>query len=179
MPQAEDHTDFQEEQHWIAEAQRDSANFEPLYNRYYDEIFRFIYRRTDREALTADLCSQTFYNALVNLKKYRWTGRPFVAWLYRIAANEINKYFRDQRPVFLIEEDKVVESFKEQELTPQSEDLVRIFKVLSDEEVRLLELKYFEGKTFKEIAAIQDISESSCKMRVYRLLERMKQLLQP
>ncbi len=179
MPQAEHHTDFQEEQHWIAEAQRDPQCFEPLYNRYYDEIFRFIYRRTDREALTADLCSQTFYKALVNLKKYRWTGRPFVAWLYRIAANEVNKHFRDQRPVFLIEEEKVLDSLNEEEVSTDPDELVRIFQMLSEEEVRLLELKYFEGKTFKEIAAIEGITESSSKMRVYRLLERIKQLLQP
>lgn len=179
MPQADYHTDFQEEQHWIAEAQRDPGCFEPLYNRYYDEIFRFIYRRTDRESLTADLSSQTFYKALINIKKYRWTGRPFVAWLYRIATNEVNKYYRDKRPVFLIEEEKVWESLNEEEVIPNSDDLVRVFNVLTDEEVRLLELKYFEGKTFREIAAIQDITESSCKMRVYRLLDRMKQLLQP
>ncbi len=179
MPEAKQHIDLQDEQQWIAEAKRDPQSFEPLYNRYYDEIFRFIYRRTDREALTADLCSQTFYKALLNLKKYQWTGRPFVAWLYRIASNELNRYFRDQKPVFVIEEDKIWESFQEVEMNPDTEDLIQVFTMLNEEEVHLLELKYFEQKTFREIADILDITESTSKMRLYRLLERMKQMLQP
>lgn len=179
MPEAKQHIDHQDEQQWIAEAKRDPQCFEPLYNRYYDEIFRFIYRRTDREALTADLCSQTFYKALINLKKYEWTGRPFVAWLYRIASNELNRYFRDQKPVFVIEEDKIWESLQEVELSPDTEDLIQVFSMLGEEEVHLLELKYFEQKTFREIADILEITESTSKMRLYRLLERIKQMLKP
>lgn len=179
MPEAKQHIDHQDEQQWIAEAQRDPQSFEPLYNRYYEEIFRFIYRRTDREQLTADICSQTFYKALLNLKKYQWTGRPFVAWLYRIASNELNRHFRDQKPVFVIEEDKMWDSFQEAEMSPDVEGLIRVFSLLTDEEVHLLELKYFEQKTFKEIADILDFTESAIKMRLYRLLERMKQMLPP
>ncbi len=178
MPEAKQHIEHQDEQQWIAEAQQDPQRFEPLYNRYYDEIFRFIYRRTDHEALTADICSQTFYKALLNLRKYKWTGRPFVAWLYRIATNELNRYFRDQKPVFIIEEDKIWESFNEVEILPGSDELIRVFSMLTEEEVHLLELKFFEQKTFKEIADILGLSESSSKMRLYRLLGRMKQMLQ-
>lgn len=179
MPEAKQHIDHRDEQQWIAEAQRDPQCFEPLYNRYYDEIFRFIYRRTDREALTADLCSQTFYKALLNLKKYQWTGRPFVAWLYRIASNELNRYYRDQKPVFVIEEDKIWEPLQEAEMNPNTEDLIQLFSILNEEDVHLLELKFFEQKTFREIADILEITESTSKMRLYRLLERMKQMLQP
>ena len=179
VPEAKQHIDQQDEQQWIAAAQKDPQHFEPLYNRYFDEIFRYVYRRTEREALTADICSQTFYKALLNLKKYQWTGKPFVAWLYRIAANELNRHFRDQQPVFVIEEDKLWESLLESEVSPDTEDLIRVFTLLEEEEVHLIELKYFEQKTFKEIAAILDITESTSKMRMYRLLERMKQMLQP
>lgn len=178
MPEAKQHIDYQDEQQWVAASKLDPQYFEPLYNRYYDEIFRFIYRRTDREALTADICSQTFYKALLNLKKYQWTGRPFVAWLYRIATNELNRYYRDQRPIFIIEEDKVWESIQEIEINPDVDDLIQLFSMLSREEVHLLELKYFEQKTFKEIADILDLTESTSKMRLYRLLGRMKQMLQ-
>ena len=40
------------------------------YEKYFDRIFNFIYRQTDDEALTGDLCSQTFLNALKNLGRY-------------------------------------------------------------------------------------------------------------
>jgi RNA polymerase sigma-70 factor (ECF subfamily) len=40
--------------------------------------------------------------------------------------------------------------------------------------MEVLELRFFEAKSFKEIAFILDISESGAKMRTYRALEKLK-----
>jgi RNA polymerase sigma-70 factor (ECF subfamily) len=53
--------------------------FGELYERYFDRIFNFIYRQTDDEELTADLCSQTFLNALKNAGKFEFRGVPVSA----------------------------------------------------------------------------------------------------
>ena len=37
--------------------------------------------------------------AMVNLTKYRDMGFPFSSWLYRIASNEVYKYYRDNNKV--------------------------------------------------------------------------------
>ena len=42
----------------IQAAQKDPARFRPLYNRYFEAIFRFVYNRTLNEELSSDLCSQ-------------------------------------------------------------------------------------------------------------------------
>ncbi len=171
---------LEKEREWISLAKEDIRYFEPLYDKYYDQIFRFIFRRTDDEALAADLCSQTFYKALSNLKKYRWMGRPLGAWLYQIAANEIRKHFRNRGQVFVIDIDRVEEVLdrdvnSEHLLTK----LTSILRDLNDEDLRLIELKFFEGQTFQGIAQLLSISESAAKMRIYRLLTRMRKLLQP
>ena len=78
----------------IRAAQADPARFKPLYEQYYESIFRFVYQRTGDEHLTADLCATVFLKALQNLKNYQFRGVPFSAWLYRIALNQVTQHFR-------------------------------------------------------------------------------------
>ena len=169
--------DLEEERSWVLEAQHDIEGFRPLYEKYHDEIFRFIYRRVENQTTTLELTSEVFYKALRNIKKYRWQGKPFVSWLYAIALNEIRKRHRNQQLVFLIEDDKVEEAI---EYEIQDEQLLRrVFARLTDNDLQLVEWKYFEGKTFKELAALMSLSESAVKMKLYRLLEKLKQELKP
>ncbi len=171
------HIDLETEQTCILRSQKDINHFQPLYEKYYDEIFRFIYRRVEDEMVAADLCSDTFYKALRNIKKFKWQGRPFGAWLYTIAANEIKKHYRKGTLLYLIEEDRIAAAMEEE--IDDSELLRAVFAQLSDDELVLLEWKFFEGKTFKEIALLNGQSESAVKMKVYRLLDRLKKTLRP
>ncbi|NJM24972.1 MAG: hypothetical protein HC859_05145 [Bacteroidia bacterium] len=78
----------------IRASQRDPSAFRPLYEKYYRTLFRFIlYRVADKE-VTADLTSQVFLKALLHLDKFQLRGFPFSSWLYRIAINECNDFFR-------------------------------------------------------------------------------------
>jgi RNA polymerase sigma-70 factor (ECF subfamily) len=153
--------------------------FGVLYEKYFDRIFNFIYRQTDDEDLTADLCSQTFLIALKNVGKYQFRGVPFSAWLYKIASNEVNKYYRKQKQtkVFSIEEMRIRELI-EQANEEYDEEIVRrlmnYLKELPTEMLQVLELRFFEDKDFKEIAFILEITESGAKMRTYRALDRLR-----
>lgn len=116
-----------------------------------------------------------------NLKKYRFRGVPFSAWLYRISANEVAAYYKisKKKQVFSLEEDifsEIVEENMDEEPVDHSE-LIAKMKTLSDTEVEVLELRFFEGKSFAEIAYILEISEASAKMRTYRSLEKLRKSL--
>ena len=84
--------EIRDEQQIVQKAKQDANAFGALYDRYFEGIFHFIYRRTDDEAVAGDLTSLTFLKALQNLKRYEFRGLPFSAWLFRIAANEVNKF---------------------------------------------------------------------------------------
>ena len=75
-------------------AVKNPAQFQVLYDRYFTVIFNYIFRKIDDEDITADLTSQTFLKAMRNLKKYKFKGVPFSAWLYRIASNEVNRHYQ-------------------------------------------------------------------------------------
>lgn len=163
----------------LERAKQDPEAFGELYEKYFEKIFNFIYRQTDDEDLTADLCSQTFLNALNHFKRFEFRGVPVSAWFYRIAVNEINKHYRKLKlnRVFSIEEVRVKELVSmvsegwEEELV---ERMLKYLKELPLDMLEVLELRFFEDKDFKEIAFILNITESGAKMRTYRSLDKLR-----
>ncbi|MDH5379551.1 MAG: sigma-70 family RNA polymerase sigma factor [Cyclobacteriaceae bacterium] len=175
--------EIQEENDWVDRARRDPRQFGKLYDRYFEGIFNFVYRRTDDEDLADDLTSQTFLKALSNIHKYEFRGLPFSAWLYRIATNEVYRHFnkRGKNPIFSIEEERVKELVSESGEADIEEKVKLVMDVMKDapsELVEVLELRFFEEKNFKEISYILNITESGAKMRTYRALEKLKKLIQ-
>lgn len=166
------------EQELVLAAQQDEQAFGKLYDRYFEGIFGFIFRRTDSEELTADLTSQVFLKALKNINKYEFRGLPFSAWLYRIASNEVNRYYRkhNKTVLFSLEEGRVSELIEEHEENNEERItlLMRCLKALPTTVLEVLELRFFEERSFKEIAFILEITESGAKMRTYRALEKLK-----
>lgn len=171
--------DMQEEWVQVQAAQRDPARFEPLYRRYYDPIFRFVYRRTEDEDLTADLCSQVFLKALQRIQDYEHRGVPFSAWLYRIASNEVSQHYRSnpQDRVVSVDDARIsdlAEEFFEDDYEHLQKYLSAALNQLNEKDLQLIEMRFFEQRPFKEIAEIMNVTESNAKVKTYRILEKLK-----
>lgn len=173
---------MQEEWLEIQAAQRDPALFRPLYTRYYEPVFRFVFRRTADEELTADICSQVFLKAIQRLSEYSFRGVPFSAWLFRIASNEVAQFYRHQQKnrVVSAEESQIGDMAEEIE-SEDNEALRAQLLVALDElkpgDMELIEMRFFEQRSFKEIADITGMTESNAKVKTYRILERLKKRL--
>ena len=166
----------------IKSAQDDPANFQPLYEEYFKVIFNFIYRRTSDEQLTADITSTVFLKALVNIKKFVPRSVPFSSWLYRIAMNEVNLYFRKNRNSRTINysDEHLKNIAQETEVSPDIEAEKKLLDAISklpSEAIQLIEMRFFEDKSFAEIADIYGITEANAKMKVYRILEKLKHVI--
>lgn len=169
------------EEEWleIQAAQKNPAMFRSLYNRYFESIFRFIYRRTADESLAADLCSQVFLKALQRLGSYSFQGVPFSAWLFRIASNEVSQHYRQNKKnrIVSVEETNitdVADELHEPDNEELRQELIRALDQLKETDLQLIEMRFFERLPFKEIADILGITESNAKVKTYRILERMK-----
>lgn len=171
--------EMQQERVIVEQAKKNSRDFGALYEKYFDRIYNYLYRQTDDEELAGDLCSQTFINALNNLKRYEFRGVPFSAWLYKIASNEVNKHFRKfkGKKIFSIEEVRIKELVEQSDEAWDEElvkKLIEFMKDLPMDMLQVLELRFFEDRDFKEIAYILDITESGAKMRTYRALDKLR-----
>jgi RNA polymerase sigma-70 factor (ECF subfamily) len=163
-------------------AMKDPKQFQPLYDKYFSIIFNYVYRKIDDEDVTADLTSQTFFKALQHLKKYKFRRVPFSAWLYRIAANEVNRHYRltNRKQVFSFDErefEHLIEQNVDNEQEVNIEYILEQMHKMSESDIGILELRFFESKSFAEIAFILEVNEATAKMRTYRAIEKLRKLL--
>lgn len=167
----------------VQAAQSNPALFRPLYDRYYEPIFRFIFKRTADENVAADVCSQVFLKAMQKLGSYQFKGVPFSAWLYRIASNEVAQHFRNTQKnrVVSVEDHNISNIIDEMNEDGDFETtrtkMLQAMNGLKEGDLALIELRYFEGRPFKEISEILNITESNAKVKTYRILEKIKKLM--
>lgn len=167
---------------YIAKAKKNRKFFGFLYEKYYRNIYIFIFKKIQNEELTDDICSRTFMKAMLNITKYEDRGFPFSSWLYRIASNEVNLFFREQKKGFTVEitEKDLFQLMDEVEEDRSEENQKRLLIAIEKlplEQSELIEMRFFEQISFREIGNILQTSEASAKMRVYRILEKLKKEL--
>lgn len=170
-----------EELDWIQRAKADPAHFAPLYKKYHVQIFRYVYQRMDDEEMAFDVTSQVFMKALKNLHKYEYRGVPFVSWLYRIAKSELYQAFRDNKADRTVNIDTVqvigfIEEFDQDENEENRERLLKCLSKLKEEDMQLLEMRFFEKRSFKEIGEILEITENNAKVKSFRALDKLKKI---
>jgi RNA polymerase sigma-70 factor (ECF subfamily) len=173
---------LQTEQHLIEAAKQNPEHFGPLYDKYYKQIFGYIYQRMDCKDSAFDLTSQVFLKALTNIEKYEYKGVPFASWLYRIAHSEVMQSFRTKKNLRTINADisdlrNICEEVEQEYMEEYKSVLMTVIKNLPEDDVQLIELRFFEKRPFKEIAEILSLTETNAKVKLYRILEKVKKTL--
>lgn len=172
---------LQEELSWIQSAKKDPERFGPLYKKYHEQIFRYIYQRMDDQEMAFDVTSQVFIKAMLNLHKYEYRGVPFSSWLYRIAKSELYQAFRDRKALRTVNVEsmslfEMIEEFEEEDTSQNKQKLIDSLASLGESDLQLIEMRYFEKRSYREIGEILDITENNAKVRAFRALERLKRL---
>lgn len=173
----------------IEKAKKKPEEFRPLYEQYYEPIFRYIYNRTGDYDITCELASNTFYNAMTKLNTYTYKGYSIKSWLYKIAYNQMQMHFRKTQTHFHVSVDEKMKDSITEELIDSDgssklasehltlEYLIQAFDQLNDSEMEYIEMKYFEGLSHDDISQIQGISISNAKVRLHRSLKKLKTAL--
>ena len=165
-----------EERLLVEAAQADPSKFLELYERNFERVYAFVARRVRDRDLAEDLTSEVFHKALVHLPGFDWRGVPFSAWLIRIAGNLVHDHWkRTAREV--VEQPPEVGSGRDPE---QIEHLARVFRMVSSlppDQRRVIELRFAEGKSIREIAHDLGRSEGAIKQLQFRGLESLRMQL--
>lgn len=166
----------------VEAAKKNPAKFDFLYRKYYEQIFRYVHQRMDDSELAFDVTSQVFIKALTNLHKYQFRGVPFASWLYRIAKSEVYQSYKETNAkrtvnvesvqVYDIIEEIDFESIKERNELKQ--ELIQLIAELPETDLQIIEMRYFEKRSYREIGEILNFTENNTKVRAYRILQRLK-----
>jgi RNA polymerase sigma-70 factor (ECF subfamily) len=165
-----------EERLLVEAAQRDPDRFSELYERNFERVYVFLARRLrDRDA-AEDLTSEVFHKALAHLPNFDWRGVPFSAWLIRIASNLVNDYWKRSARE-LVEQPPEQESAMDPEQIEYCARLFRMVATLPHDQRRVVEMRFAEGKSIREIAQELGRSEGAVKQLQFRGLETLRMQL--
>ena len=138
--------------------QGDPEALASLYACYVERITRYVYSRVTDHQLAEDITSRIFLKMLEKLDTYQVGQSPVIAWLYRMAHNAVIDHYRMKRTFVSLEDLHQAEAKQEDgieeklELQIKSQQLRAALQVLTEEQQRVLILKFIDGLSTREIA---------------------------
>jgi RNA polymerase sigma-70 factor, ECF subfamily len=166
-----------EEAALIQDAQRDLAAFSTLYQRYAQQLYRYLLVRVGNVDDAQDLTSQTFLAAMQGLQSYRGQ-QPFIAWLLGIARHKVADQFR-RRPEVELDEAETIAAADEtvdEQVSRQLEieQVTRKLQRIAPDRAEALSLRLFGGLEVSEIARVMNKNEAAVRMLIFRGLRDLQ-----
>lgn len=165
--------------------------FEFIYEKYFDDIYRYCYHRNDGDRYSAEEATKLTFDVVwrdwETVKEY--PPERFMAWLYGVAKNKIKEVRREQDSTIgslseercraLIDE----QILHEQPLNEEEEDhrfidyIKQIRLRLKPKEWNLFRMRVVEEMSHREIGEKLGISENAAKLRWARLADKLKPIV--
>lgn len=180
------------EEQQIQDIKKNPKLFGLVYDAHYDRIFNYCFKRTKDFNISKDITSETFLKAFLNINKFKWCGISLLSWLYKIATNEINLYYRSKkyRPLVLSEiglnnipESNIghIDLFEEMKTAEKElnehKQFIKVQKALIKLPLKYQEiicLKYFEKLKIKEISEVLNKPQGTIKSLLSRGIKLLK-----
>jgi len=167
----------------------DEAGLEVLIDRYKAKLYTSIYLLVKDESLAEDIFQDTFIKVINTLRggRYNEEGK-FLPWVIRIAHNLVIDHYRKERrtPVVVNSDgfdifdvlqfaDESVETRMIREQTHR--DLRRMIQRLPDDQKEVLIMRHYGDMSFKEIAAVTDVSINTALGRMRYALNNLRKMM--
>ena len=173
----------------VCYAQGNNAAFDTLLGRYKSSVYSYIYYIVQDKELAEDIFQETFVKVIVTIKQGGYTENgKFKAWIMRIAHNLVIDSFRQERSENTISNDEVeVDLFNNRDLCEETiedslvrrqvlSDVRKLVKHLPDNQREVLEMRYYQDLSFKEIADLTGVSINTALGRMRYAILNMRRM---
>ena len=163
--------------------------FDILLDRHKQVVYSYIYFTVRNRELAEDIFQETFIKAIVTIKQGRYTETgKFRAWISRIAHNLIIDHFRqkknentvsnDEAPVDLLNNPSLCDGTIEDEIVRLqiTSDIRKLISYLPDSQREVLEMRYYQDLSFKEIADKTGVSINTALGRMRYAILNMRRM---
>lgn len=165
----------------------DTTAFGTLYERYVDGVYRYVLLRVGDRHLAEDITSETFLRALRRITSISYQGRDVGAWFTTIARNLVFDHVKSGRSRWEILTDEIAEretrstgsTGPEQQVISRtmSDELLRCVADLGTDQRECIILRFMEGYSVAETAAIMRRNSGAVKALQHRAVRRLAVLL--
>src|SRR6187549_2847552 len=150
----------------------DKAAFRELFQRYAPLLLRAMARDLRSLEESNDLVQQTFLHLHRSRLDFE-PGRKLKPWIFTIALNLKREYFRRNKRRYetSLDDDRAVEPFegpRGQERFDAARETARALSTLPDDQREVIELHWFGGLSFPEVAEAVGASVAAVKVRAHR-----------
>lgn len=162
-------------------------NFAVLYKSVALPLMKFLMKRMGaNQDATEEVFSQTVVAAWKGWNTFEHKSAYFT-WVCRIALNKMADYYKEQinhRSKFIVPTLETWANIKDESLLPDEKlalDQLRAcvkscLDLLPEEKRKLLYLRYWQGYSIKEIAAVYCVSERAAEGKLYRAKSAFKEI---
>lgn len=161
-----------------------AAAFDLLYHRYTDKLYRYLFRLLNNDAAKAEDFLQELFLKVLNAASSFDASKSLSTWLYTIATNMCRNEWRNtsnrQRLMKSFEpwehhsnktvNEKIDEKYR-------NKILQDVMNELENEDQEILQLRFQQEMSIREIAAITGLPEGTVKSRIFYLLKKMAKQL--
>jgi RNA polymerase sigma-70 factor (ECF subfamily) len=163
--------------------QGDEQAISELYRRHVDVVYRYIWARVRDETVAEDLTAQVFLKALEGLPTYKDTGKPFLAWLYRIAyARTVDHWRQQERRVEVPLDESLPTGEPRPGVLLEMEDdwvtAVDLMAKLTDDQQAVLMLRFIGEMSLAQVAETLGKTVGAAKAIQHRALASLARMLQ-
>jgi RNA polymerase sigma-70 factor (ECF subfamily) len=170
-----------------ARKEGDQKAYAELMGRYREMIFFMLFKMTKNKDDADDLTIEAFGKAFKHLDQYT-PDFAFSTWLFKIATNHCIDFIRKKRKQETLPMDKIYETTEGDisSMEPRSEFLNPEEKAIRKQKIQLMqsvveklpphyrvivEMRYFQEKTYEEIAKELELPIGTVKAQLFRARE--------
>jgi RNA polymerase sigma-70 factor, ECF subfamily len=163
----------------------EAAAGEALVKRYCQPLMRYL-QRVAGEQMAEELHQQTWLSVLDHVEKFdpASSGGGFKAWVFRIATNKANDFWRSRgreraakEGLRLVAEEEAPAAGERLEGSEQAEKLQRAIQQLPEAQRQVLMLRYYSNLKFVEIAQILGCPLNTALGRMHKAMIKLKDLM--
>lgn len=152
---------------------------------FWQNVYLYVFSKIKDEEETEDISIETFTKVFAKLKLYN-SDFDFKTWLISVAHNTMIDHIRKSPKLNISLDDENYRLEIEEELPTPEEELIQkqtndVLKIqlekLKPDYRLILELRFLEEKTYKEIAEELNLSMANVKVRLLRARQLLKEIL--
>lgn len=150
-----------------------------LYDRYFDDLYRYVLFRVGNRWDAEDLVSDIFRKVLEYTSKQGIVPDHERAWLFTIAHHRVVDHYRKKTEKAYGTDPEAVDGSVEhipewfKGASVQNDCLQESLQELKQEDRQMIHLKYMMGFAYREMSAILGQTEEWLRIRVHRIRKKM------
>ena len=154
-----------------------------VYDRYFPDVYRFVFYRLNNEQVAEDISSDVFVRLLEAINKRRGPQTNLKGWLLSTASHIVADHLRQayRRPTEALSErmpDTAASPLTDEIDRREKVDSVRVaYEQLTSEQQNVLALRFGDGYSLDETASVMQKNVNAVKALQFRALAALQRFI--